>query len=130
MNVVKVDRDVAYVAIVVHVYCKILFIMFHLFFRRMLQVCLSRYCICFTQCCKCFIWMLLMFCNGFQVFSGVFTSVLDACFKCFIYLHICVSNIASGCFKSISGVAHEFSMLSNLYLDVFKQLFEFLIFLD
>jgi hypothetical protein len=69
-----------------------------------------------------------MFCNGFQVFSGVFTSVSDACFKCFIYLHTYVSNVASECFKSISGVAHEFLMFSNLYLDVFKQLFEFLIF--
>jgi hypothetical protein len=32
MDVAKVDRDVAYVAIVVHVCCKLLFPIFHQFF--------------------------------------------------------------------------------------------------
>jgi hypothetical protein len=32
MDVVKVDRDVAYVAMVVHIYFKLLFLMFHLCF--------------------------------------------------------------------------------------------------
>ena len=32
MDVAKVDRDVSYVAMVVHVCCKLLFSMFHLFF--------------------------------------------------------------------------------------------------
>jgi hypothetical protein len=36
----KVDRDVVYVAMV-HICCKLLFLMFYLFFRRILQVCLS-----------------------------------------------------------------------------------------
>jgi hypothetical protein len=35
-DITKIDRDVAYVAIVVHVCCKHLSPMFHLFFRRML----------------------------------------------------------------------------------------------
>jgi hypothetical protein len=35
-DVAKVDCDVAYVAMVVHLCCKYLFPMFHLFFRRML----------------------------------------------------------------------------------------------
>jgi hypothetical protein len=48
-DVAKIDRDIAYVAIVVQVCCKPLFPMFHLLFRRMLQVCLSRCCICFTN---------------------------------------------------------------------------------
>jgi hypothetical protein len=48
-DVSKVDPDVAYVAMVVHVCCKRMFLMFHLFSRYMLQVCLSRYCICFTH---------------------------------------------------------------------------------
>jgi hypothetical protein len=39
-DVAKVDRDIAYVAIVVHVCCKLLFPMFHLFFLDV--------------CCKCF----------------------------------------------------------------------------
>ena len=32
MDVAKVDRDIAYVAVVAHVYCKCLFPMLHLFF--------------------------------------------------------------------------------------------------
>ena len=36
-----------------------------------------------TYVASFFIWMLHMFCNiFFEVFSGAFTSVLDACFKC------------------------------------------------
>jgi hypothetical protein len=34
INVAKVDWDVAYVAMIVHVCCKCLFPMFHVFFRR------------------------------------------------------------------------------------------------
>ena len=44
--------------------------------------------------------------NGFQVFSRVFASVSDACFKCFICLQMLVANILSKCFKSRSGIAH------------------------
>jgi hypothetical protein len=36
MNVAKVDRDVVYVAMGVHICCEHLFPMFHLFFRRRL----------------------------------------------------------------------------------------------
>jgi len=45
-------------------------------------------------------------CNGFQMFSDVFASVSDACFKSFIYLLLYVATVAFGCFKSRSGVAH------------------------
>jgi hypothetical protein len=48
--------------------------------------------------CKYFIWM-------FAWYSIVFTSILDACFKCsncFFY----VASFASRCFKSRSGVTH------------------------
>jgi hypothetical protein len=44
--------------------------------------------------------------NNFQMFSGVFASVSDTCFKCFIRLLLYVATIAFGCFKSKSGVAH------------------------
>jgi hypothetical protein len=54
MDVAKVYRDVAYIAMVVPLCCKGLFPMFHLFFRRMLQVCLSKYCICFTHMLQVF----------------------------------------------------------------------------
>jgi hypothetical protein len=46
MDVAKVDRDVAYVAMVVHVCCKRLFPMFYLFI---------------DVCCKCVYLMLHMF---------------------------------------------------------------------
>jgi hypothetical protein len=46
-DVAKVDRNVLYVAMFVHVCCRLLFSMFYLFFRSMLQVCLFGCCICF-----------------------------------------------------------------------------------
>jgi hypothetical protein len=47
-----------------------------------------------------------MFVVVFKCFSGVFASVSDACFKCLIYLLLYVVTVASGYFKSRSGVAH------------------------
>jgi hypothetical protein len=91
MDVVKVDRDFAYVAIVVHVCCKLLFSMFHLFFQ--------------TYVASVFIWILHMFhtyvanilsgsCVCFaMVFLCVFISVSDTCFKCFI----CLSDVCYKC---------------------------------
>jgi hypothetical protein len=82
-DIAKVDRDVAYVAMVVHVYYKSLSTMFHLFsdvcckhvyldvayvFTHMLQVLYLDVCVCL------------------QWFSSVFASVSDASFKCFICL--------------------------------------------
>jgi hypothetical protein len=54
MDVAKVDRDVAYVVVIIHVCCKRLFQIFHLFFRRMLQACLIGCCICFTHILQLF----------------------------------------------------------------------------
>jgi hypothetical protein len=45
---------------------------------------LSGCCICFSMAC--------------QVFPGVVASVLDVCFKCFIYLQTYVVNVSSGYF--------------------------------
>jgi hypothetical protein len=61
-----------------------------------------------TYVASVFIWILHMFCNVFfQVFLGVFASVSDACFKCFICLQTHVVNIFSyRYFKSRSSVAH------------------------
>jgi hypothetical protein len=67
-DVVKIDRDVAYVAMVVYVCCKLLFPMFHLFS--------DIYCKCVYLdvayvshiYCKCLIWMLCMFSNDFELF--------------------------------------------------------------
>ena len=69
MNVVKVDRDLTYVAMVVHVCCKLLFSMFHLFF---LDICCKYIYLDVAYvsriCCKCFTWMLHMLSMAFQVF--------------------------------------------------------------
>jgi hypothetical protein len=51
-----------------------------------------------SGCCVCFY-------NDFKCFSGVFVSVSDTCFKCFIYLQTYVASVASECFNSRSGVA-------------------------
>ena len=69
MDAAKVDQDVVYVAMVVHLCCICLFLMFHLFFS---DLCCK--CVCFDiayvshVCYKCFIWMLHMCCNCFKVF--------------------------------------------------------------
>jgi len=47
------------------------------------------------------------------MFLGVFASVLDACFKCFICLLLYVVIIASGFFKNRSGVVHGIRVVSN-----------------
>jgi hypothetical protein len=60
-----------------------------------------------TYVYKCFIWMLHMFAMVFKCFSGVFTSVLDTCFKCFIY-HI------------LYCIHRFFCMLQLLHLNVSK----------
>jgi hypothetical protein len=101
MDVVKVNLDVAFVVKVIHVCYKILFSMFHLFFRSMLQVCLFGCCICCTHMLQLFY---LDIAYGLQRFSSVFASVLDACFKCSIYFQTYVTSVA-WYFKSRSGVA-------------------------
>jgi hypothetical protein len=69
VNVAKVDHDIAYVAMVVHICCKRLFPMFHLFFRRMFQVCLSGCCICFTHTLQVFYLDVAMFAMVFKYFQ-------------------------------------------------------------
>jgi hypothetical protein len=49
MYIADVCSNVACVAMVVYVCCRRLFLIFYLFFRRMLQVCLSGCCICLTH---------------------------------------------------------------------------------
>jgi hypothetical protein len=69
MDVAKVDWNVVYVAMVVHVCCTPIFINF---FRHMLQVCLSECYIYFTHMLQVFYLDVSYVCNDFQVFSGVF----------------------------------------------------------
>ena len=80
--------------------------MFHLFFQ--------------TYVASVFIWMLYMFhtyvasvlsryrvCLQWfsSVFSRIFASISNTCFKCFIRLLLYVASIASGYFKSRSAIA-------------------------
>ena len=72
-DVAEVDRDVAYVAMVVYICCKCLFPMFHLcFWMYVASVFYLDVVYVSHICCKCFIWILHMFCNDFQVFSRCF----------------------------------------------------------
>ena len=67
-DVAKVDQDVAYVAMDVHVFCKLLFSMFHLFFQM--------------YAANVFIWMLHMF-------HTYVASVLSGCCVCFTMVFKC-----------------------------------------
>ena len=111
MDVAKIYRDVAHVAIVVHVCCKHLFQMLHLLFQTYVASGLFGCCICFThmlqeyvrnvsavlvlccnKCfnvasCKYFIWMLHMF----------HTHVVSVCFKSLIYFRRMLHSSVSCC---------------------------------
>jgi hypothetical protein len=82
-DVAKIDQDVAYVAMVVHLRCKLLFPMFHLFFLDICCKCVCLDVICVTHMLQVFY---LDVAYVLQWFSSVFAGVLDACFKCFICL--------------------------------------------
>jgi hypothetical protein len=56
MDIVKVDRDVAYVAIAIHVCCKRLFQVFHMFFQTHIAIVYYLGVAYISHiCCKCFI---------------------------------------------------------------------------
>ena len=75
---------------------------------RMLQAFVPNVSTVFPDvCCIYFTHMLQVFYLDvvymvLKCFSGVFASVSDACFKCFICLQTYVASVASGCFKSRS----------------------------
>ena len=97
LDVLKVNQDVAYIAMV-HICCKCLLPMFNLYFRMYVASVfiwilhmfhtyvasiLSIYCIYFAHMLQVFYQDVACVRNGFQVFLGVFASVSDSCFKCF-----------------------------------------------
>ena len=93
----KVDRDVAHVAMAIHVCFKCRFQKFHLFQTYVVNI-LFRCCKTRSGCCiymqvfqvfshvycKCFILMFAMATHVFSCFSWYFASVSDICCKCFI----------------------------------------------
>jgi hypothetical protein len=90
-DVVKVDRDVAHVVMVVHICCKLMFSMFHLFFPTDIA------CVFTHMMMQVFYLDVAYVYNGFKCFSDVFANVLNTCFKCFICFQTNVAIIASGC---------------------------------
>jgi hypothetical protein len=50
--------------------------------------------------------VLFEYCVCLQWFSSVFTSVSDACFKCFIYLQTYIQGLHLDVLKVDQGVAH------------------------
>ena len=69
MDVAKVDRDVAHIVMVVHVYCKHPFQMFLICFQTYVASILFGCCICFT--------------HMLQMFYPYVAYVLQSLFKCF-----------------------------------------------
>jgi hypothetical protein len=116
VDIAKVDRDLAYVAMVVHICCKLLFSMFQLFLQTYLpSVFVWMFNMFYTYVASVFIWMLCMFYMVFKCLLGVSASVSDAYFVCFICLRTYVASVAFGCFKSRPGVA-SCSLLAFDYL--------------
>ena len=72
MDVAKVDREVAYIAMVIHVFVNFCFQCFICFSRRMLQVCLFGCCLCFTHMLHVFYLNVAYVLQWFQVFFQVF----------------------------------------------------------
>jgi hypothetical protein len=91
LDVVKVDLDVAYT-------CMLQAYVFKYFSGVFIRMFASVSC---------------GFCIYLQYCSGVFASVLDACFKCFICLLLYVAMVASRYFKSRSGVTHRIRVGSS-----------------
>ena len=117
IDIAKVDRDVAHFVMAIHVCFKCMFQMFQLFQMNVASVFIwmlhiharSKHMFQVFSgvsyvCLQVFHVDIAYICNGFQVFSDIFTSVSDACFKCFISLLL---YVAFACFKSRSSVAHE-----------------------
>jgi hypothetical protein len=72
-DVTKVDRDIAYVAMIVHVCCKCRFVMFHLSFQMYVASVFIWMCVYVSHiCCKYFVCMLHMFAIIFHVFLHTF----------------------------------------------------------
>jgi hypothetical protein len=101
IDVVKVDWDVAYVAMIIHVCCKLLFLMFHLFFKMYVA--------------SVFIWILHMFYTYVASgFISMFVYVLQWLLKCFkVFFQVFKMHVSS-----VSSIFRR--ILQIFYLDVSK----------
>jgi hypothetical protein len=102
LDIAKVDRDVAHVAMAIHVCFKCIFQMFNLFFQTFVASVSSGCCICFICMLQVFYWMLDMFVRVFKYFA----SVSDACCKCFSYFIYMLQVFHLDVSKIYQNVAH------------------------
>jgi hypothetical protein len=98
VDVAKVDRYVAYVAMAIHICVKCMFLMFHLFQTYVASVS-SAYCKSRSECCiymqvfqefsyicsKCFHLDVAMFCNSYT-HAFKFFLVFCKCFRCMLQM--------------------------------------------
>jgi hypothetical protein len=102
IDVAKVDQDAAYVAMVVHVCCKCLFSMFHLFFHMyVVRVFYLDVAYVSHICCKCFIWVLHMFHTSV-------TSILSGCCVCLQWFQVFL-GVFCKCFRRMFYLFHPYS---------------------
>jgi hypothetical protein len=94
LDVAKVDRNVAHVAVAIHVCSSVSSKCFILFFRHMFANVASEYWICFHTC---------------EVFSCIFCKCFICMFRVFQLFRTYVANVPSRCFKSRYGVAANVS---------------------
>jgi len=85
MDVVKVDRDVSYVTMFIHVYCNRLFLIFHHCFQTFIVSTFIWMLHLFSHiCCKCFYLNVVYICKVFQVsFRCFFFKCFTSMFKVF-----------------------------------------------
>jgi hypothetical protein len=113
VNVAKVNWNVTYVAMTIHVCCKRLFQMFQLFQMDVVHV-LSGCCIYFTVVLQVFHPdVAYVFTHMLQVFHLEVAYVLQwlhTCFRCILQVFqlfwTYIANVSFRCCKSRSGVAH------------------------
>jgi hypothetical protein len=122
VDVAKVDRDVAHVAMAIHVCFKYMFLMFHLFQTCGSSVssrcCKSRFrCCMYMQVFQVFSYVYFkyfhldvpMFCNGYThafKFFLCFASVSNLMLQVFQLFRTYIASVLSGCCRSRSDVAH------------------------
>jgi hypothetical protein len=104
VDVAKVDQDVAYVAMVIHICCKHLFLMFQLFQTYDAHVYLG---VAYVShlCCKCFI----------QMLHRLHTYVASVSSRCCICFAI-ATHVFSSCFTRMLQVF-------QLFLDIYCKCF-------
>jgi hypothetical protein len=85
-DVAKVNRDVAYVAVIIHICCKVYVPNVSFVFQHMLQVCLSVCCICFTHMMQVFYLDVSYVCNRFFKCFHVFLHVFMRMFRMYVAL--------------------------------------------